>query len=233
MVPDGNWPTTTEIASRQVAYEPEPFAGVSPDLWRVISKAIQKSPCQRYQLAIELLQALHKAEPRRREVVEQPLLQPATENTLRTRCRALAKRLLLPIGAGSVFGAAAAGSLHGSRTSEPLVSPAFVPGVTPPQLSAVSERLMAPVLLNAPARMLALGGSSTTPTPSQPSKTTAAVQPAMSAARARPTDNGSESPIPFPAAARHADLLQSNEAAAVPLIRTKGQERTAGKSLGD
>jgi serine/threonine protein kinase len=233
MVPDGNWPNATEIASRQVEYEPGPFAGAPPALWRVISKAMQKSPGQRYQSAIELLQALRKAEPRRRAVVEEPLFQLTTKPSVWTRYGTLTRRSIRPILAGSVFGAVVAGSLLGARrSSDRLVSAAPVPSVAPPSLK-VDARPMASLLLNAPVPSPAFVAGSATPMPTRPLKVAATTQPALSAASSRSTDEGTESPPSSPLSQRQVDSAHSNQAVEGPPVRTKGQAGIAGRTLGD
>jgi serine/threonine protein kinase len=100
MVPGGKWPSAAEIASRQITFQPASLENLPPSLWRIISKAIQKNPAQRYRSIAEFRRALQKTQ------VE--LKVPSTAGGhwwQKIRSSGLARSIV----AGSIFGMAVAG----------------------------------------------------------------------------------------------------------------------------
>jgi|GEM_PF-2063813 len=117
LVPDGNWPSAAELAERQVRFRPGRIEGIAPAIWAVVQKAIQKSPSHRFQSVAELIAALRDASERPQRFTEEA---GRVENRARPvgngrAARRLSGTLAVPIVAGTLFGAAVAGSVQGVR----------------------------------------------------------------------------------------------------------------------
>jgi serine/threonine-protein kinase len=127
MVPDGRWPSATEIAARQVTYSPAAIEAIPAVLWEIIAKAIQKAPELRFQSVTELAQALWAANQPCRS---SPQVQRRGEPQAARERSAVAAQsigsggLRMPIVAGLVFGVALSGAAQGFRMAHS--SPASV-----------------------------------------------------------------------------------------------------------